>query len=367
MWALHQAHAAAQLAKSAQPPHPPKTRPTTSIPAKRPLVVAPVAQPSPAQRSVNAQWELFRNRVTQPPVTKPSMLPSVSTPRFVPAKVPSVSQPPAVSTPSRRELPPLTEAQRALISRPATETPLPGVSPLHGLASAAAPPVALSGAEFAAAIVDALSGHTELFRPSDSEDEGRRIADEITASWLGADEELWREMVQIIEDPAFLSSSSTKYADAPTTATLASEGSADIPTGAFSLAMDHARRLSFAFAKSLSRATRLSFLTPVPSASTASSSSHTFPSTVVLKHQQLLYRSIIKKGVEDHAGCVLRYLGFCEEHGVPPRDIFPAKPDNVFLFLSSLGGLMRTQSISAYANSIRFWHTIHGLDFVLNE
>ncbi|KAK4702170.1 hypothetical protein P7C70_g4055, partial [Phenoliferia sp. Uapishka_3] len=82
---------------------------------------------------------------------------------------------------------------------------------------------------------------------------------------------------------------------------------------------------------------------------------------------QLLYRSILKSGVEAHAGCVLRYIGFCEEDSVPATEIFSAKPDVVFAFLASMGGSLRAATIRAYVNSIRFWHTIHGVNFEMNE
>ncbi|KAK4701677.1 hypothetical protein P7C70_g4547, partial [Phenoliferia sp. Uapishka_3] len=228
------------------------------------------------------------------------------------------------------------------------------------------PPVGLTSDQFAEAMLQAFSGALPAHHPED-EEAGRRIADEITESWLGADEELRAELALIVSDPAFMPSSSSKYADAPTSAALSMEAGKDIPTGVFPLASDHARRLSFAFANSISRATRLSFLTPVPSSDPAARPKHDFSPALVLKQQQLLYRSIVKKGVEEHGGRILRYLAFCEEHAIAPKDIFPAQEDNVFMFLSTLGGLLRMPTIGAYANSIRFWHTLHGLDFSLSD
>ncbi|KAK4697175.1 hypothetical protein P7C70_g8251, partial [Phenoliferia sp. Uapishka_3] len=319
------------------------------------------------------RWALFQalhgvpstSSAAHSPRTSPTSLTATVTPSSSRYSVPTPAPAPPSPRPRSSRASP-APASISLPSAPFSSLPSPAVS-------LSAPPPAplaaeLSTHDFAEAILAAVAAFDQSSSlPNATEEFGRQIAHDIANSWLGADEELQKEFATILLDPAFTSTASTKYADAPTSAILAQENSPDIPTGAFPLAMDHKRRLSYAFAKSVSRATRLSFLTPVPPATPSASSAHHFSSSVVLKHQQLLYRSIIKTGVEAHAGCVLRYIGFCEENGVPATQIFPADTENVFMFLSSLGGTMRTATIGAYANAIRFWHTVHGLDFSLPD
>ncbi|KAK4694849.1 hypothetical protein P7C70_g8666, partial [Phenoliferia sp. Uapishka_3] len=370
MWALFKSRAdarqlAASSASSSAAPSP--VPPPPRLSAKR---VLPVSSDTPLARhsaSLSAQRDLRHARLTALSASPahPTSAPVLSVP--APQIVAPLAPTPALS------LPP-TDSPRP---SPSLAEPSPHVSPISTLVSVPLvpetgdplpPPArALSSEEFVEALAAALVELQGPSLPADDDSEGQRIADEITASWLGADEEFQREFAQVLLDPCFVASSSEKYADAPTSAVLARENASDIPTGAFPLALDHKRRLSFAFAKSISRATRLSFLSPVPPAVSSGSSSHQFSQAVVLKKQQLFYRSILKSGVEAHGGRVLRYLGFCEQEGIPAEEIFPARPENVLMFLSTLGGLLRVPTIGAYANSIRWWHTIHGLAFQMDD
>ncbi|KAK4698756.1 hypothetical protein P7C70_g7511, partial [Phenoliferia sp. Uapishka_3] len=252
-------------------------------------------------------------------------------------------------------LPPLTPAERLLIA-PLPSSMLPSLDP----------PGSLSTDDFAEAILRACEHMGNVPTGDRSGEAGRLIEAEITASWLGADEELRLELETLYLDPSF--AASHKYADAPLSVSHdpARDLAGDLLTGeGLPLQDDHTKRLSYAFAKSLSRATRLSYLTPVPTPGAAVP--FEFSPAIKLKRQQLLYRSIIKSGVEAHAGCVLRYIGFCEAQRIPASRIFPAEPDIVLTFLSSMGGSLRTATIRAYANSIRFWHTIHGESLSIDD
>ncbi|KAK4695034.1 hypothetical protein P7C70_g8631, partial [Phenoliferia sp. Uapishka_3] len=377
MWALFKARADALQRLNSTAPGPPLAslpHPETLVtPLKRSRPVSSVTQPPRPDPALAAQHDLYHARLA-------ALNASPRYPTSVPIHAPAA---PVVIRPlptARLPLAPVSTGPPVLSVSPLPATLSPLASPAPQVASQAPEPLslpssaifpppaaALSSEQFVAALAAAL---LELQGPTpalDDDSAGQRIADEITASWLGVDELLQKELAQFLLDPCFLPSSSNKYADAPASATLARENDSDIPTGAFPLALDHSRRLSFAFAKSISRATRLSFLTPVPPPVSSGSPLHQFSDTVKLKHQQLLYRSILKSGVEAHAGRVLRYLGFCEEEGIPVEDVFPARPENVLMFLSTLGGLLRVPTIGAYANSIRWWHTIHGLPFQMDE
>ena len=64
---------------------------------------------------------------------------------------------------------------------------------------------------------------------------------------------------------------------------------------------------------------------------------------------------------------LLTFHIFCDQKGVPEEDRAPANSILLAAFISTLAGSYSGSAVSNYLSGIKAWHTIHGLDWALNQ
>ncbi|KAF8841454.1 hypothetical protein BDN67DRAFT_884747, partial [Paxillus ammoniavirescens] len=70
---------------------------------------------------------------------------------------------------------------------------------------------------------------------------------------------------------------------------------------------------------------------------------------------------------ETYGSDLLAFHIFCDHKNVPEPDRAPAIPSIVSAFISALAGSYSSSAVSNYVNSVRAWHTVHGLEWALND
>ncbi|KIK82035.1 hypothetical protein PAXRUDRAFT_39269, partial [Paxillus rubicundulus Ve08.2h10] len=70
---------------------------------------------------------------------------------------------------------------------------------------------------------------------------------------------------------------------------------------------------------------------------------------------------------ETHRSGLLTFHIFCDAKNIPKTECAPAIPSIISAFISTLAGSYSGSAVSNYVSAIRAWHTIHGLDWTLNN
>ncbi|KIJ05866.1 hypothetical protein PAXINDRAFT_92842, partial [Paxillus involutus ATCC 200175] len=70
---------------------------------------------------------------------------------------------------------------------------------------------------------------------------------------------------------------------------------------------------------------------------------------------------------ETYGSGLLAFHVFCDNRNIPESERAPAIPSIISAFISTLAGSYSGSAISNYINGVRAWHTVHGLDWALND
>ncbi|KIJ09687.1 hypothetical protein PAXINDRAFT_87109 [Paxillus involutus ATCC 200175] len=70
---------------------------------------------------------------------------------------------------------------------------------------------------------------------------------------------------------------------------------------------------------------------------------------------------------ETYGSGLLAFHVFCDNRKIPESECAPAIPSIISAFISTLAGSYSGSAVSNYINGVRAWHTVHGLDWALNN
>ncbi|KIJ10595.1 hypothetical protein PAXINDRAFT_33768, partial [Paxillus involutus ATCC 200175] len=70
---------------------------------------------------------------------------------------------------------------------------------------------------------------------------------------------------------------------------------------------------------------------------------------------------------ETYGSGLLTFHIFCDAKNIPETECAPAIPSIISAFISTLAGAYLGSAISNYVSAIRVWHTIHSLNWTLND
>jgi hypothetical protein len=76
--------------------------------------------------------------------------------------------------------------------------------------------------------------------------------------------------------------------------------------------------------------------------------------------------SVQKETLRSYERLVTRWLRFCEEEGIEPKDRFPANPQDVNNWVGSYARKYSAGYLRSHFNAIEFWHELHDLEFSMD-
>ncbi|KIK98420.1 hypothetical protein PAXRUDRAFT_52962, partial [Paxillus rubicundulus Ve08.2h10] len=70
---------------------------------------------------------------------------------------------------------------------------------------------------------------------------------------------------------------------------------------------------------------------------------------------------------ETYGSGLLAFHIFCDNKNIPKLERPPAVPSIISAFISNLAGSYSGSAISNYVSGVKAWHTVHGLEWALND
>ncbi|ORY77659.1 hypothetical protein BCR35DRAFT_267100 [Leucosporidium creatinivorum] len=119
-------------------------------------------------------------------------------------------------------------------------------------------------------------------------------------------------------------------------------------------------RLNPEFAESLAPEIRLFFLFPILD----EEDDITFTDKTLQSFIDTISYSWTRKTALAKGGHLLKYLEFCRDNKIEPKNIFPSTFKIVYKWLATYRGKIRAKTVANYLTTIRSWHAVHGVEFI---